>query len=237
MALLLFLTLVDLAGTAGWVSTSQFRKDVGSVPLSTFQSRGGSINRLWSYPLDSLSTHGLGTGINYAWNPVVCEQTLKAKFSENSLWGINFADCNAILASMRRAFKSWSDNHPKLQFFDITSDCELHRQANNLTLGTRCEAAEIWVTTTPTTSGADAAATTIVSYRWAVNFVHTNGRQASAGVWEAVRAEIGFNTNNICWYASQRTLLHPSEGLSVTRGRHSTRHAHARSASKWSMLC
>ncbi|KAL1496844.1 hypothetical protein AB1Y20_014430 [Prymnesium parvum] len=188
------------AAATGWVTTSQLQRDAAAVPLQTFKTRRGAINRLWSSPLSSTSTHGLGNGINYAWNPVVCQKTLEPAFAENGMWGINFADCEAILASMRRAFKSWSDNHPKLKFFDITSDCELDRKARGLPPGTRCDSAEIWVTTTRNTSGADAAATTVVSYSWAADFVHTNGQPASFGVWEAVRAEIGFNSESICWY-------------------------------------
>jgi len=188
-----------VGGAAAWVTTAQYQQDSGSVPLSDFQARNGAINRLWSSPIDSTDARGLGMGINYAWDPFVCGEDLEHAFSENGLWGLKFADCEAIMASVRRAFKSWSDNHPKMKFFDVTVDCETRRRELNLPEGTKCDFAEIWVTTTSNSSGADAAATTVVTYRWATDFTHTNGATASAGVWEAARAEIGFSMG-ICWY-------------------------------------
>ena len=196
----LLLVLAGLGGCGGWVTTSQFQGDAAAVPLSTFKARKGAINRLWSSPPDSTSTRGLGGGITYAWDPQVCGPDLHPKFSENGAFGIDFAGCDDIAASSRRAFKSWSDNHPKLKFYDVGLECELKRRAEGLPLDARCDLAEIWLTSIANTSGADAAATTVVTYTWATDFTHTNGAGAELGVWEATSAQIGFNANNICWY-------------------------------------
>jgi hypothetical protein len=141
-------------------------------------------------------------GITYAWDPVVCEQTLEPKFAENGLWGIKFADCEAIAASTRRTFNSWSDNHPKLKFHDIGAECELERRKQGLPPGTRCKRAEIWITTASNaTDHADAAGTSIMApYSWATNFRHTNGQLGLGEVWETTNAVIGFNSEDICWY-------------------------------------
>ena len=61
-----------LGGAVAWVTTAQYQRDAAATPLSTFKSRAGAINRLWSSPTDSTLTRGLGMGITYAWDPVVC---------------------------------------------------------------------------------------------------------------------------------------------------------------------
>ena len=188
---------LSIACANAWVSTSQYHLDQAAVPLSTFKEREGAINRLWDFPVNSASNHGLGGGITYAWDPALCT-VLQPSFSEDML-GTGFASCEAIASSMRRAFTSWSSNHPRLKFFDVSLDCHLDRIRTGNTHD-RCRSAEIWITTGSNTSGDDAAATTTVQYGWNTDFHHTNGARAQAGVWEAVQADITFTTTGMCWY-------------------------------------
>ena len=56
----------------------------------------GAINRLWTLPLDVNSGEGLGGGLNYAWDPNLCDQLLPV-FSED-VPGVSFIDCDSLRA-------------------------------------------------------------------------------------------------------------------------------------------
>ena len=66
---------------------------------------------------------GLGQGLTYAVDADFCERILP-QFSERDGSFFNFVDCKLLRAALNRAFNTWSDNHPAINFFDVTKLCE-----------------------------------------------------------------------------------------------------------------
>lgn len=107
---LLLLTALPLV--AGWASISQAAWGVQLGDIQD-QLRGGhtaslanpelNLGYLWSQPADPHSTHGLGGGIAWAWDPALCASILPA-FGEL----VPSVGCDDLRATMRRSFSAWS---------------------------------------------------------------------------------------------------------------------------------
>tara|TARA_B110000046_G_C12643391_1_gene253606 strand:- start:134 stop:523 length:390 start_codon:yes stop_codon:yes gene_type:complete len=103
------------------------------------------------------------------------------------------------------AFDSWSANHPRFKFQDVSNECIARAAVGdpafaNLNESNPCPIAEIWLTTTSAEAKDDAAAVTVSEYASVPNFRHTNGRWASQGAHATVRSTIGFKKDDLCWY-------------------------------------
>jgi hypothetical protein len=76
----------------------------------------------WTMPADPTSTEGLGGGITYAIDDHFCDNILP-QFEERSQLGFEFVDCGNLKAAINRAFHTWADNHPAINFYDVTNKC------------------------------------------------------------------------------------------------------------------
>ncbi len=159
----------------------------------------GAINRLWTLPLDVNSGEGLGGGLNYAWDPNLCDQLLPV-FSED-VPGVSFIDCDSLRAAFSRALYTWSVHHPMLHFNDVTEACTAAGDWSGGPVdGEGCSLAELWITA-KADNNSESAATATTAYSWSESFRHTDGRSASEGVHMAVGSVIGFNNEPpMCWY-------------------------------------
>jgi hypothetical protein len=171
--------LAGLATTLSWVSTSQDQRDVAAASLEGLRRSNGALNRLWNTPTNRLSTAGLGGGLTFAYDPRICEDLLPAFSEATGLWGVSFVNCASIHAAIRRAFASWSTNHPTLKFNDVTADCAAAGDVSGGPFGLGCSRAEIFLTTrfNDSSSSQDAAATTVNQFQWEPYFYHPNGVQ------------------------------------------------------------
>lgn len=65
---------------------------------------------------------GLYGGISYAFDPTMCSQLLP-KFGESAIF-VDLVTCNTMKAAITRGFALWSENNAKLNFIDMTGECE-----------------------------------------------------------------------------------------------------------------
>ena len=86
-----------------------------------------TLGYLWDLPASSTSTRGLGGGITWAWDPVLCDD-LQPQFREDFFF-IEYISCKDLKAAMHRAFMSWSANHAYISFVDVTTECGLDASA------------------------------------------------------------------------------------------------------------
>jgi len=195
----LFSLVALLATAAGFVPVSMWYSDPGHSFDEVILSRG-AINRLWDFPNDVFAQEGLGGGITYAWDPTLCEKLLPL-FREEIAVG-NFIDCVSVRAAWSRALYTWSHHHPRIAFTDVSSLCERDGDTSGGPVGSDgCSLAQIWVTTKSTQTGIEAAGSATSNYVYDTSFRHTDGRQATGGVWKTNGTVIGFNVNSpICWY-------------------------------------
>uniref|UniRef100_A0A7S4HEX3 Uncharacterized protein n=1 Tax=Prymnesium polylepis TaxID=72548 RepID=A0A7S4HEX3_9EUKA len=99
-----------------------------------------NLGRIWHYPAIAMDTQGLGGGITYAWDPLLCDAILPI-FRED-IFFFELITCKDIQQSMSRAFHAWSNNHRFLSFLDVTQECErIHGGVYE-----NCSVAELWVT-------------------------------------------------------------------------------------------
>ena len=216
--LLAMILMASIHPGSTWTTISQLRQDETSLSLDMIKASHGAIHRLWNYPLQTqwpyerwddnapkrqLDTSGLEGGITFAWDPAMCG-VLNPLFGAD-LWGFEFSSCADIAAAVRMAFDSWSANHPRLKFQDVSNECLALMAANvpnfiGLNDTMPCPLAEIWITTTGAEAQDDAAAVTVPTYEFTTQPRHTNGRWMSHATHTTVRATIGFKRNDICWY-------------------------------------
>ena len=217
LAAVLLLARAHLA--AGWTTIAQLRDDPSASSLREIRQSRGALHRLWDFPTQNgwgsadeprsvsesqlLLAPGLSSAIPYAWDPQMCA-ILDPLFGID-LWGFEFSSCADIAAAVRMAFDSWSSNHPRLKFIDVTNNCVAAAAAGtanytNLSDTRPCPLARIWLTTTSASAREDSAAVTTGEYVFNHAFRHTNGRYASNGAFQTVRATIGFKKDDICWY-------------------------------------
>ena len=214
------LLLLLAAPCDGWSVYAMIRGDPSSS-LADVKASRGALHRLWNYPTQEgwapgasaeptsasastlLSSQGLAGPIPYAWDPQMCA-VLDPLFGID-LWGFEFSSCGDIAAAMRLAFDSWSANHPRLKFVDVTNKCVTRGESGdanytNLSDTKPCPLASIWLTTTSADAREDAAAVMTAEYQFNSAYRHTNGRWAQGSVFETVRATIGFRQEGVCWY-------------------------------------
>ena len=205
----------------GWTTISQQRNDAVSASLEDIKRNNGAIHRLWDFPTqgawdkdsepDNIKltngaphTDQMGGAITYAWDPNMCK-ILDPLFGID-LWGFDFSSCGDISAAVRSAFDSWSSNHARIKFLDVSNECLAMAavgDANytNLSVTKACPLAKIWLTTTGETGKEDSAVLTTSEYKFNTLFRHTNGRWGKgSGNFQTVRSIIGFKRDDICWY-------------------------------------
>ena len=78
-------------------------------------------------------------GITWAWDGALCPKLLP-RFKEDFFF-VEFLTCKDLKAAMHRAFASWAQNHPLINFVEVTEECKKWH-----TLDQACPLAEIWVT-------------------------------------------------------------------------------------------
>ena len=146
---------VVLAASSGWVTISQSRH---GAQLNTIKSQMAgeqldygpmvqqTLGYLWDLPASSTSTRGLGGGITWAWDPVLCDD-LQPQFREDFFF-IEYISCRDLKAAMHRGFSSWSANHPHIHFVEVTTECEhLDKERGGEGKAWKeCPLVEIWVT-------------------------------------------------------------------------------------------
>jgi hypothetical protein len=156
-------------------------------------------------PEDSLSTHGLGGGITWAWDPSLCDKLLPL-FSERIF---SLIECEDIKAALTRGFDSWARNSRYIKFHDVTGDCEALGQ-----LTAECPLAEVWVSSLENATADDSSTTSTAASATPVvvlteEFRFTNGqrnlyRYRQRPTFEIVGGtllfDVGVNTPGMCWY-------------------------------------
>ena len=216
---LVALLLVFTTPCHAWSTYSQILGDPSSS-VDEVKQLGGTLHRLWDYPTQEgwgptadeplyanfstlLRSPGLAGAITYAWDPQMCA-VLDPLFGID-LWGFEFSSCGDIAAAVRMAFDSWSANHPRLKFIDVTNNCLAnavagHPNFTDLSDTKPCPLATVWLTTTRASAREDAAAVMTAEYEFNTQYRFTNGRYATRGVFQVTRATIGFKQDNLCWY-------------------------------------
>jgi hypothetical protein len=143
-----------------WVTLSQVRfgaqVDLIQQQFHGDYSAGGSIFKrlgwIWNHPNDPASDDGLAGGITWAWDDSLCTKLLP-RFSED-IFFIQMIDCSTIKAAVHRGFQSWSDNHARISFVDVTEECRALGR-----LDPDCPLAEIWVTALNTSASGGSSLT------------------------------------------------------------------------------
>ena len=88
---------------------------VGSFVLSAGSPR-------WVMPASTESNAGLGGGIAFVVDSSFCSQMLP-HFPERNFWfgGFRFVECADLRHAVHRGFATWSDNHHRIAFTDIST--------------------------------------------------------------------------------------------------------------------
>jgi len=155
--------LVLSLGTSvcGWVTRSQsvYGAQVSEIKdlmngLAVDRETQAQLGYLWTMPDDVHSTRGLGGGITWAWNPVLCDLLMANHLFREDIPGTSLVGCPEFKAAVARAFDNWSANNRYIKFQDVTRECELaglnfgpptaESQSGQPHGG--CPLAEIWVT-------------------------------------------------------------------------------------------
>jgi len=148
---------------------------------------------LWSQESTELSD-GLAGGITWGLSPTFCTELLPQFPEKNMDVLVSFLECNDIRNAVRAAFRTWSLNNPRLNFFDVTDECaEVGAIVNG-----RCNASEIYITTDEKLSSNVAAVTRPVLSNLNLSPTLTSGVKLSAGL--GLRSVTIAVSTNICWY-------------------------------------
>ena len=117
-----------------WVTKSQGNYGVSLHDIK-LQMAGSPLDNdgqvllgdLWSMPPDDASESdkliGLGGGITWAWDEALCDALLP-RFREDVIFMSSMVDCNALKASVARAFNAWTSNNRHVKFVDVTEECK-----------------------------------------------------------------------------------------------------------------
>lgn len=213
-------------GATAWITTAQqlyggqieewqleTRNDTGLGDPTSLAAQYLSRGRLWSMPEDSMSTHGLGGGITWAWDPSLCSKLLPL-FSECVF---NLITCEDIKAALTRGFDSWARNSRYINFHDVTGDCEALGQ-----LTPECPLAEVWIgplecpyapsmcnDTAGESRTTSIAASAMPLFVLTEDFRFTNGQRnlykyRQRPTFEIVGGtllfDVGVHTPGMCWY-------------------------------------
>lgn len=93
----------------------------------------------WDSPAESTSNGGLGGGLTWAVQDSFCDKILPRFYAEQ--FG-DLVDCEAIVDAIVRGFRTWSANHPRINFHDLTDECQ-HRPSLFVPDATSATAAQI----------------------------------------------------------------------------------------------
>ena len=206
-------------GPLSWATKSQTKYGVSLDAIKSQMQGGtapndarGELGALWTlHPnptTDEEKMKGLGGGITWAWDETLCDELLP-RFREDVIFYSSLVDCNALKASVARAFNAWSSNNRFMKFVDVTEECKKsgqnfysadHRGPYPLNFAVQeqasgppnnfhggCPLAEIWVTVMSSrqdTAGDIAVATALTYNRFTNDFYYTNGIKAHSG-WNA----------------------------------------------------
>ena len=100
---------------------------------------------IWPMPAESTSVVGLGGGLAWSIDPALCPSLVDRFGAENfDYFGVrifSFVTCEEITDALLRGFSSWSANHGRVSFFDVSSACA----ARGLN-ATACDLAEVAIT-------------------------------------------------------------------------------------------
>ena len=127
------------SGLLGWVTQSQSK--YGATPSDMaggFAGAGYGPNQAygiygyyWHMPTDARDNRGLGGGITWAWDDMLCKNESDPYFNNGKLedqfmedfFFAPFVTCQDMRAAMHRAFSTWSNMHPDINFVDVTEEC------------------------------------------------------------------------------------------------------------------
>ena len=221
--------LLLLGPTDAWTSITQTQYGAQLSNIQAMQQHSANFSGnsqetlgfLWTLPASSTDPRGLGRGIAYAWDPLLCDALLPA-FNENLIF-VDLVDCNDLQAALHRAMSSWSANHELISFVDVSGECA-NGNGGNITRD--CNLVELWITARPIgDTGSEIAASAAPTPLVVSDFRYTNGESPwvydaqgvpqSIPVIETVGGTISFATEDhgVCWYLllGQLRRVHDTE--------------------------
>lgn len=189
-----------------WTSLSQSRygaqvRDIQAMQNGSYVPQGAepyyqALGFLWTFPEVTDDARGLGRGIAWAWDDAgLCGPRGIERLFHEDLFFYTLVGCADLQAAMHRAFNSWADNHPSINFIDVSDEC---RTLNGGVLSRECELVEIWVTARTTEAERDGdgtleAASARPTARVVRDFRYTNGQRPQ----RILRAAAAANTSNV----------------------------------------
>ena len=188
-----------------WTSLSQSRygasvQNIQAMQNGSYVGTGSepyyqALGFLWQFPEATLDARGLGRGIAWAWDDAgLCGPRGIERLFHEDLFFYTLVGCADLQAAMHRAFNSWADNHPSINFIDVSDEC---RRMNDGVLSRDCPMVEIWVTARTTEAERDEAGTLEAASarptaRVVRDFRYTNGQRPQ----RIVRTAAEPNTSN-----------------------------------------
>ena len=150
-----------------------------------------------------------GITISYAYDPAFCDDML-GLFPERTGTGLSisteFVSCNSLKDTIVSSFGAWSINHGDIHFVDVTDKCvfSINNETNRCTSAhcTRCDIADVLITTFIKKSNADYTGARIVftSLSSGQKPLDLLGKRVSGGTIEYVEFQY---TVDMCWYLDQ----------------------------------
>ena len=145
---------------------------------------------LWSHERHT-SEHGLAGGITWALAPTFCEALLPHFPEQNLDSVVSFLSCSDVRNAVAAAFRTWSLNHPRITFYDVTDTCAMAPDFE-------CASAEILFAPDATLDGARAAVTRPSLTSLNHQPVLTSGARLAHGLGlRSARIDV---STQICWY-------------------------------------
>lgn len=189
--LLLFVLLPWIGQAGGWVT------------LPSDYDKWEGRKYAWTFGSEAVSMEGLRGGLAFAIDPRLCAE-LRPTFREDSVssGGLNlieFINCEEINDAIARAMSTWALNHPYLDFYNVTDECNAEGK------GRECSLAEVYIDASAPAPGSKFE--TIAAY-----VIHNpSWRKYSGDRWErGVRTPAG---------AAERGRAHARRWARAPRGR------------------
>ena len=172
----------------------------------------------WDSPSEFSSDAGLGSGLTWAAQDDFCSKLLPRFYAETQF---NLVECEDLMDSIVRGFSTWSTNHRRVTFYDLTSECKDYSPAYVPASGEdppasfddECPRLEISITAGGPLDhdhGHDHMAAVVYNMPADRRTWKTHTRSTAGYVYANSRAielsRMHFNTEN-CWRAPRR---HPS---------------------------
>ena len=169
----------------------------------------------WSLPADPYTDDELGSGISWAIHPSFCDDLLPIFPEENAAgaWKLllpQFLNCDDLRMAVTTAFQTWSNNHPKIYFTDVTDRCPT---VDSLNSAGRCEAAEVFIFPDNAYAEENGLAAYVQLSHANINYhpYLTSGpqligdRNSGLGIRSAV---MHVRATDICWYLDSTFCYH-----------------------------